>query len=46
VAAREDRIAKVVAASWIRLTGMAVVLAALRGGLSEPRRAMEGQLPT
>lgn len=39
-------IAKVVEASWIRSTGMVVVLAALRGGLSLPKRAMETSLPS
>lgn len=38
-------IAKVVEASWIRSTGMVVVLAALRGGLPEPKRAIETSSP-
>lgn len=38
-------IAKVAEASWIRSTGMVVVLAALRGGLAEPKRAMEVSCP-
>jgi hypothetical protein len=38
-------IANVEEASWIRSTGMAVVFAALRGGLSEPKRAMEISCP-
>ena len=38
-------IANVVEASRIRSTGMVVVLAALRRGLSEPKRAMETSCP-
>jgi hypothetical protein len=38
-------IANVVEASWIKSTGMAVVFAAPRGGLPEPRRAMEVSRP-